>query len=39
VDFVKAVQESFYQPKLAARRPEFWDGQAASRIVEVMLDL
>jgi UDP-N-acetylglucosamine 2-epimerase len=38
-DLVKGVQESFYQPKLAARRPESWDGQAGGRIVEVMLDL
>ena len=29
----------FLRLKLAARRPEFWIGQADSRITEVMLDL
>ena len=38
-DLVQAVHESFDHPRLAARRPEFWDGEAANRIVEVMLDL
>jgi UDP-N-acetylglucosamine 2-epimerase (non-hydrolysing) len=37
-ELVKAMQESFNQPKLAACRPEFWDGCAATRIADAILD-
>ena len=38
-DLVRDAQESCYQPKMAASKPELWDGQAGGRIVEVMLTI